>query len=149
MEIILLEKTENLGLLGDTVKVKPGYARNYLIPQGKAVLATPKNIALFEAKRAELEKQQAETLTHAQARAEKINDFAVTITSKAGDEGRLFGSIGAKDIATETSKAGVEVAREEIRLPDGPLRQTGEHNVIIHLHPDVEATMTVNIIPEK
>jgi len=149
MEIILLGKTENLGVLGNTVKVKSGYARNYLIPKGKAVLATPKNLAAFEARRAELEKQQADTLAYARTRAEKINGLVILISAKAGDEGRLFGSVGAKEIAAAATAAGVEIEREEIRLPAGlSLRRIGEQEVAVHLHPDVEATITVNVVPE-
>nr|VFJ55344.1 MAG: LSU ribosomal protein L9P [Candidatus Kentron sp. FW]VFJ56302.1 MAG: LSU ribosomal protein L9P [Candidatus Kentron sp. FW] len=148
MEIILLGKAENLGDLGDTVKVKPGYARNHLIPKGKAVLATPENVAVFEARRAELEKEQADILARAQTRAEQINGFIVHIPAKAGDEGRLFGSIGAKEIAAAATGAGVEIEREEIRLPLGPLRRTGEQEIAVHLHPDVEAIMTVDVVSE-
>ena len=148
MDVILLEKTQNLGDLGETVRVKPGFARNYLIPQGKAVSATPENIARFEAQRAELEKQQAETLAEAQTRADALNGTVVSIPAKAGDEGRLFGSIGAQDIASALCEAGSEVARHEVRLPVGPLRQTGDHEIGIHLHPDVEATVTVAVVPE-
>lgn len=148
MEIILLEKAENLGKLGDVVKVKPGYARNYLVPKGKAVPATPANVAVFEAKRAELEKQQAEALADARARAEKIDGSSVTIPVKAGDEGRLFGSIGTRDIAEAAAASGIDIAREEIRLPMGSIRQVGEQEITVHLHSDVEATITVNTIPE-
>nr|VFK62125.1 MAG: large subunit ribosomal protein L9 [Candidatus Kentron sp. TUN] len=149
MEIILLGKIENLGVLGDTVKVKSGYARNYLIPKGKAVLATPKNIAAFEERRAELESEQADILMRAQARAGKINGLVISISAKTGDEGRLFGSVGAKEIATAAvSEAGIEIGKEEIRLPSGPLRQTGEQEITVHLHSDVEATMTVNVVSE-
>ncbi|MBT8420083.1 MAG: 50S ribosomal protein L9 [Gammaproteobacteria bacterium] len=148
MEIILLEKTENLGKLGDIVKVKPGYARNFLMPKGKAILATPTNVAVFEAKRAELEKQQTESLASAQARAEKIEGCVVTIPVKVGDEGRLFGSIGTKDIAAAAELSGIEITKEEIRLPMGAIRQAGEQAVVIHLHTDVEAVITVNAVPE-
>nr|VFJ92583.1 MAG: large subunit ribosomal protein L9 [Candidatus Kentron sp. LFY]VFJ98486.1 MAG: large subunit ribosomal protein L9 [Candidatus Kentron sp. LFY] len=149
MEIILLEKTENLGVLGDIVKVKSGYARNHLLPKGKAVLATPENVATFEARRAELEKQQNESLENARARAEKIDDLAISISARAGgDEGRLFGSVSAKEIAATAMEAGVEIEREEIRLPTGPLRRTGEHEITVHLHPDVEAIIKVNVVPE-
>nr|VFK37858.1 MAG: LSU ribosomal protein L9P [Candidatus Kentron sp. SD]VFK42515.1 MAG: LSU ribosomal protein L9P [Candidatus Kentron sp. SD]VFK78163.1 MAG: LSU ribosomal protein L9P [Candidatus Kentron sp. SD] len=148
MEIILLGKIENLGVLGDTVNVKSGYARNYLIPKGKAVLATPGNVATFEARRAELEKQQTDVLGRAQARAEKINGFVMVISAKAGDEGRLFGSVGAREIVAAASAAGVEIKKEEIRLSEGPLRRTGEYEITAHLHPDVESVMTVNVVPE-
>nr|VFK04563.1 MAG: large subunit ribosomal protein L9 [Candidatus Kentron sp. H]VFK05131.1 MAG: large subunit ribosomal protein L9 [Candidatus Kentron sp. H]VFK08609.1 MAG: large subunit ribosomal protein L9 [Candidatus Kentron sp. H] len=148
MEVILLEKTENLGQLGDIVKVKPGYARNYLVPKRKAVFATPDNVALFEARRAELEKQGAEALAQAQARAEKIDGFTVTIPVRAGDEGRLFGSIGTRDIAAAAAASGIDIVREEIRLSTGLIRQVGEQEVTVHLHTGVEAVITVNTVPE-
>ncbi|VFM95476.1 MAG: LSU ribosomal protein L9P [Candidatus Kentron sp. G] len=148
MEIILLEKTENLGKLGDTVKVKPGYARNYLMPKGMAILATPANVAIFKEKQAELEKQQAQALAQTQTRAEKINGCSITISVKAGDEGRLFGSIGARDIVAAAAKNDIDIAKEEVRLPTGPIRQTGEQEVVVHLHSDVDAIITINVIPE-
>lgn len=148
MEVILLEKMQNLGDLGERVKVRPGYARNYLIPQGRAVLATPANLADFEARRAALEAQQAESLAAAQARAEALIGLVATIERKAGEEGRLFGSVGTQDIADAIAQAGVEVRKLEVRLPKGPLRELGEHEVEIHLHPDVDATIAVKIIPE-
>nr|VFK25891.1 MAG: LSU ribosomal protein L9P [Candidatus Kentron sp. MB]VFK27255.1 MAG: LSU ribosomal protein L9P [Candidatus Kentron sp. MB]VFK75113.1 MAG: LSU ribosomal protein L9P [Candidatus Kentron sp. MB] len=148
MEIILLGKTENLGDLGDIVKVKPGYARNYLIPKGKAVPATSKNRVAFEEKRIELEKQQTDILTHAQGRAEKINGFVLSIPAKAGDEGRLFGSVGAKEIAIAATATGIAIKKEEIRLSAGPLRRIGEEEITVHLHADVNATMTVNVVME-
>nr|VFJ43996.1 MAG: LSU ribosomal protein L9P [Candidatus Kentron sp. DK]VFJ53426.1 MAG: LSU ribosomal protein L9P [Candidatus Kentron sp. DK] len=148
MEIILLEKTENLGGLGDFVKVKPGYARNFLIPKGRAIQATPPNVAVFEERRAELEKQQAGVLEKAQARADKIQGAVITIPVKAGDGGRLFGSIGTRDIAEAASAAGIDVAKEEIRMPKGAIRQVGEEEIIVHLHPDVEVGITVNAVPE-
>nr|VFJ49438.1 MAG: large subunit ribosomal protein L9 [Candidatus Kentron sp. FM]VFJ49651.1 MAG: large subunit ribosomal protein L9 [Candidatus Kentron sp. FM]VFK11398.1 MAG: large subunit ribosomal protein L9 [Candidatus Kentron sp. FM] len=148
MEIILLEKTENLGKLGDLVKVKPGYARNYLMPKGMAILATPANVAIFKEKQAELEKQQAQALAQAQTRAEKINGCSIIISVKAGDEGRLFGSIGARDIVAAAAKNDIEITKEEVRLPMGPIRQTGEQEIVVHLHSDVDAVITINVIPE-
>ena len=148
MEIILLEKIENLGAMGDKVIVKPGFGRNYLVPQGKAKAATAENIAEFETRRAELEKVAAETLAAAQARRDSIEGKAVNITAKAGDEGKLFGSIGTSDIAEAIKSAGVEIERNEIRLPDGAFRQLGEYDVQVHLHTDVDATIKLSITPE-
>lgn len=149
MEIILLDKVANLGSLGDKVDVKAGYARNYLVPQQKAVPATKKNVEFFEARRAELEAKLADVLDTAKARAEKINSLAtVTIASKAGDEGKLFGSIGTRDIAQAVTAAGVEVAKSEVRLPNGVLRTVGEHEVHFQVHSDVFAKLNVNIIAE-
>ena len=149
MQIILLDKVANLGSLGDKVVVKAGYARNFLIPQGKAVPATKKNIEFFEARRAELEAKLADVLAVAEARAEKINSLAtVTITSKAGDEGKLFGSIGTRDIAQAVTTAGVEVAKSEVRLPNGVLRTVGQHEVHFQVHSNVFAKLNVNIIAE-
>lgn len=143
MEIILLDKVENLGGLGDKVKVRPGYARNYLIPTGKAKYATPANIAEFEARRAELEKTAAEALAAAEARSAKLDGMVVTLTALAGAEGKLFGSIGTQDIADAVTAAGVEVERKEVRLPEGALRHVGEYDVEVHLHSDVDATIKV------
>ncbi|HGJ5874461.1 MULTISPECIES: 50S ribosomal protein L9 [Arsenophonus] len=149
MEIILLDKVANLGSLGDKVDVKAGYARNYLVPQQKAVPATKKNVEFFEARRAELEAKLADVLDTAKARAEKINSLAtVTIASKAGDEGKLFGSIGTRDIAQAVTAAGAEVAKSEVRLPNGVLRTVGEHEVHFQVHSDVFAKLNVNIIAE-
>ncbi len=148
MEIILLQRIKNLGKLGDKVSVKAGYGRNYLIPQGKAVAATEANTAAFEARRAELEKQEAAVLAAAQARAEQLNDVNVVITSKAGDEGKLFGSIGTRDIADALTGAGLAVDRSEVRLPNGLLRNVGEYNVAIQLHHDVIAEVLVTIVAE-
>ncbi|MFA7097151.1 MAG: 50S ribosomal protein L9 [Gammaproteobacteria bacterium] len=148
MEVILLEKVENLGNLGDRVKVRPGYGRNYLIPTGRATMATAENIAKFEARRAELEKAAAETLAAAQARREALEGMTVTIKANAGDEGRLFGSVGTSDIAEALTNAGAKVERQEVRLPEGPFRQIGEYEVTIHLHTDVDAQVKVVIIPE-
>ncbi|PQQ37299.1 50S ribosomal protein L9 [Photorhabdus luminescens] len=149
MQIILLDKVANLGSLGDQVNVKPGYARNYLVPQGKAVPATKKNIEFFEARRAELEANLANVLATAEARAEKINALgSVTIASKAGDEGKLFGSVGTRDIADAVTAAGVEVSKSEVRLTNGVLRTIGEHEVNFQVHSDVFAKLNVNIVAE-
>ncbi|CUX96568.1 50S ribosomal protein L9 [Candidatus Doolittlea endobia] len=148
MQVILLDKVANLGRLGDQVNVKSGYARNFLLPKGKAVLATKENVECFEARRAALTAKLAELQAEAEARAEKINQLgSVIITSKAGDEGKLFGSIGARDIAGAITAAGVNVAKSEVRL-NGVLRTTGNHNVSIQVHSDVFATLKVVIITE-
>ena len=149
MEVILLEKIENLGGIGDTVKVKSGYGRNYLIPQGKATLATPEHLAEFEARRAELEARAADELTSAQARAEKFEDLTLVIKSKAGTEGKLFGSVGTIDIAEAATAAGVEVARSEVRLPEGPIRVVGEHMVEFHLHTDINVEVQIVVEAEE
>ncbi|KAB0460896.1 MULTISPECIES: 50S ribosomal protein L9 [Vibrio] len=147
MQVILLDKIGNLGGLGDQVNVKSGYARNFLIPQGKAVMATKDNVAMFETRRAELEAKVAEQLAAAQARAEKVNTLeGVTIASKAGDEGKLFGSIGTRDIADAITAAGVAVAKSEVRLPEGALRNTGEFEVSIQLQSEVFATAKITIV---
>lgn len=148
MDIILLQRIKNLGKLGDKVSVKAGYGRNFLIPQGKAVAATEANTAAFEARRAELEREEAEVLAAAQARAEKLNEVNIVITAKAGDEGKLFGSIGTRDIADALTNAGLAVDRAEVRLPNGALRHTGEFNVAIQLHHDVAAEVLVTIVSE-
>ncbi len=149
MEVILLEKVENLGNLGDKVKVRSGYGRNYLLPQGKATTATPENIKAFEARRAELEKAAADALEEANAQREKLDGATATIKAKAGDEGKLFGSIGASDIADAVSQAvGVELEKREVRLPTGSLRSVGEYEIEIHLHTDVNATVTVVVEAE-
>jgi len=148
MEVILLEKVPNLGNIGDRVKVKPGYGRNFLLPQGKATLATEKNIAAFEARRAELERKEAEELAAARARAETLSALALRIAAKAGSEGKLFGSLGTVDIAEACTAAGVPVERSEVRLPSGPIRTTGEHEVDLHLHADVNVTIRLEVVPE-
>ena len=149
MQVILLDKVAHLGSVGDQVTVKSGFARNFLIPQGKAVMATAANIAHFEARRAELEAKAAAALSVAQARAAKIAEIAaVSVTATAGDDGRLFGSISAKDIADAVTAAGVELVKAEVRLGEGPLRTTGEHAVKVHLHPEVNAVITVNVVTE-
>ncbi len=147
MEVILLDKVRNLGNLGDKVKVRNGYGRNFLIPQGKAVLATADNLARFEARRAELEKAAAAEVAAAQARAEKLAALAeVTIGAKAGEEGKLFGSVGTGDIAEAITAAGVEVAKGEVKLPEGALRHTGEFSVDVVLHSDVTQAVTVKVV---
>ena len=149
MEVILLQKIANLGDIGDRVQVKPGYGRNYLLPGGKATLATPENIARFESRRAELESKAASELASAQSRAAALEGFKLSITARAGNEGKLFGSIGTSDIAEATSKAGFEVERSEVRLPHGPIRQAGEHVVQLHLHTDVTVDLPVTIVAEE
>lgn len=149
MEIILLQKVANLGNIGDRVKVKSGYGRNFLLPQGKATLATADNIAKFEARRAELEKTEREELTSAQSRAKKLEGFKLTLTAKAGGEGKLFGSVGTADVADGCKKAGFAIERSEVRLPNGPIRQAGEHTVQLQLHTDVIVDLPVVIVPEE
>lgn len=143
MEIILLEKIDNVGGIGDKVNVKPGYARNYLIPQGKATLATPENIKRFEARRAEIEAKAHTELEAAQARADKLEGQIIRVTANAGPEGKLFGSVGTPDIAEACERLGFDVERSEVRLPDGPLRVVGEHLIELHLHTDVNVSLTV------
>jgi large subunit ribosomal protein L9 len=148
MNVILLEKVHNLGNLGDTVAVKAGYGRNFLIPKGAAVPATADNIAKFEARRAELEKTAAEKMSAAEARRDEMANMSVTIAHKAGDEGKLFGSVGTSDIAEAISNAGFAVEKREVRLPEGPIRQVGEYDIDIELHSDVVVTVKVNVIAE-
>ncbi len=148
MEVILLEKVVNLGSLGDKVNVKSGYGRNFLLPYGKAVAATRDNLKAFEERRAELEKVAAEKLASAQARAEALEGASFTITSKAGDEGKLFGSIGVRDIADAVTAAGTELERHEVRLPEGPLRAIGEYEIELQLHSDVTGSITLTIVAE-
>lgn len=149
MQIILLDKVANLGGLGDNVTVKSGYARNFLFPQGKAVPATKANIEKFEARRAELEAKLAADLAAANERAAKVAELAqVTLASKAGDEGKLFGSIGTRDIADAITEAGVAVSKAEVKLPNGTLRETGEFDIDLQLHAEVIATIKVVIIAE-
>jgi large subunit ribosomal protein L9 len=145
MQVILLEKVENVGGIGDLVRVKSGYARNYLIPQGKATLATEANIAKFESRRHELEAKAAAELNAAQARAKKLEGLVIKIVMQAGTEGKLFGSVGTVDIAEAVGQRGVEIERSEVRLPDGPLRVAGEHHIELHLHTDVNVALTVVI----
>ena len=147
MNVILLDKVANLGSLGDNVTVKSGFARNFLFPQGKAVPATKANLEMFETRRAELEAKVAEELAAAEARAAKLTELAeVTIASKAGDEGKLFGSIGTRDIADAITAAGVEVAKSEVRLPEGALRNIGEFEISVQLHSEVFATVTLQVV---
>jgi large subunit ribosomal protein L9 len=145
MKVILLEKMGRLGSLGDQVVVRPGYARNYLIPQGKAVRVTAENAALFEARRASLEKQAAEKLASAQARATAINDVNLKVYGKAADEGRLYGSIGTMELSDALTKAGVTIHKSEIRLPNGPLRTIGEHEIAVQLHSEILVNMKVTV----
>jgi large subunit ribosomal protein L9 len=145
MEIILLEKIDNIGAIGDRVKVKSGFARNYLIPKGKATLATPENIAKFEARRVEIEQRAAGELDAARQRAKIIEGLRLKIEAQAGPEGRLFGSIGTGDIVDACAALGVEVERSEVRMPNGPLRTVGEHEVDFHLHTDVNVTLMVTV----
>ena len=148
MEVILLEKIENLGAMGDKVTVKPGFGRNYLVPKGKAKPATPENIAEFEARRAELEKLAAEALAAAEARRDQLEGKTIEISAKAGDEGKLFGSIGTADITDAVKTAGVEIERHEVRLPEGAFRQVGEYDVQLHLHSDVNVNIKLVITAE-
>ncbi|MBH97013.1 MAG: 50S ribosomal protein L9 [Rhodospirillaceae bacterium] len=145
MNIILLEKIDNVGDIGDEVRVKPGYARNYLIPQGKATVATPENISKFESMRADLEAKAAGELEKAQSRAENIEGKIVSITANAGPEGKLFGSVGTIDIAEACNALGLGIERSEIRLPEGPIRIAGEHQIELHLHTDINVSLTVAV----
>lgn len=149
MEVILLEKVANLGVLGDIVNVKDGFGRNFLIPQGKAKRATEANKAEFAAKRAELEKQQADILTAAKARGEKLANYAFKVTQKAGVDGRLFGSVTNMDLAEALKSEGHEVVKSEIRMPEGPLKTTGEFPVKVALHHDVVVDITVTVEAEE
>ena len=149
MDVILLEKVANLGGIGDRVKVRPGYARNFLLPQGKATMATAENVARFEARRAEFERKAQEELYAAQQRAAAMQDFKLRITAKAGSEGKLFGSVGTADIAEAATAAGFAVERSEVRLPGGPIRVIGEHVVALHLHADVDVSVPVTIAAEE
>ncbi len=149
MDVILLQKVANLGNIGDRVKVRSGYGRNFLLPQGKATLATPDNVARFEARRAELERMAREQLSSAEERAAALKEFKLTIPAKAGTEGKLFGSIGTTDIAEAVSRQGFKLERSEVRMPNGPLRSVGEHVVSLHLHADVDVPLTVAIVAEE
>ena len=146
MNVILLDNVENLGSIGDLVKVKPGYGRNFLLPQGKAALATPENIKAIEARRAELEKAAAEELATAKKRAEGIQGMELVISANAGSEDKLFGSVGPIDITEAFSAVQVEVERSEIRMPDGPIQELGEFQIGVHLHPEVDAEVTVRVV---
>ena len=149
MQVILMEKVANLGNLGDVVKVRDGFARNFLIPQGKAKRATPENLKHFEGRRAELEKAQNEQLTKAKERGEKLASLKIEITQKAGVDGRLFGSVTNYDIVEALEKQGHEVERSQVRMPQGPLKQVGEYPLQIVLHTDVSVTITVSVIGEQ
>ena len=149
MDIILLQKVANLGNIGDRVKVKSGFRRNYLLPSGEATLATPDNIKRFEARRAELEKAAHEHLSSAEQRATQLKEFKLVIPSKAGTEGKLFGSIGTADIAEAATKAGIKIERSEVRLPNGALRTVGDHSVVLHLHADIDVPLAVTIVAEE
>ncbi len=149
MEVILLEKVRNLGSLGEKVKVKSGYGRNYLVPKGKAVYATEANVVKFEARRAELEKAESEHFAAAQAKQQILLALgAITIHAKTGDEGKLFGSIGTRDIADAVTKAGVEIHKSDIHLPTGVLRQIGEYEIEVELHSDLDTIIKINVVPE-
>ena len=149
MDVILLQKVANLGNIGDRVKVKSGYGRNYLLPTAKATLATPANVKRFEERRAELEHAANDHLASAQTRAEAFREFKLTITAKAGTEGKLFGSVGTSDIAEACTAQSHPLLRSEVRLPGGPLRTVGEHSVALHLHTDVDVALTVSIVAEE
>ena len=148
MQVILLEKIVNLGKLGDLVNVKPGYARNYLVPQGLATVATEANIAVFEERRAELEKASADKLQAAQARAKELDGKAVEIASKASDEGRLFGSVGLVEISEAFSAKGMEIAKSELQLPEGPFKMLGSYEVLVIVHSEVSFTVNVVVVAE-
>lgn len=148
MQVILLEKIAKLGGLGDSVTVKAGFARNFLLPQGKAVPATKANLEQFEARRAELEKAATEKLNAAQARKTKIEEIELTVAVKAGDEGKLFGSLGNRDIAELATEAGVELVKSEVRLPTGPIRNVGEFDITVQLHAEVTATLKLLVVAE-
>ena len=146
MDVILLKKVANLGSIGDRVKVKSGYGRNFLLPTGRATLATASNVARFESQRAEFEQKAAADLTDAQSRAVALKDFRLSITAKAGSEGKLFGSIGTGDVAEALTRAGHTVERAEVRMPNGPIRMTGEQVLTLHLHSDVNVDITVTVV---
>ncbi len=148
MQVILREKIRKLGKLGELVNVKPGYARNFLIPGKKAMMATKTNLERFEAERAELEKVAQANLASAQARADKLKDVVITIAASAGEGGKLFGSIGTKDIADAVTAAGVETHKHEIRMPHGVIRQIGEYEIELHLHTDIDTPIKVSVVAE-
>ena len=148
MEVILLDKVGKLGKIGDKVSVKAGFGRNYLLPQGKAVAATAKNVAEFEERRAGLEAAAAAKKAEAEARAAKLAEWSVTIAANAGDEGKLFGSIGTRDIADAITAAGVEVTKSEVRLPEGVLREVGQFDIDVQLHPEVIQTVKLAVVAE-
>lgn len=148
MEVILLDNIGKLGGLGDKVTVKPGYGRNYLVPYGLAVPATKDNVEAFDAQRAELEAQAAERKAEAEARAAQLSEIELSLVSKAGDEGKLFGSIGPRDLAEAIASAGIDIAKSEVRMPEGPIRQTGEYDIALQLHAEVSATVRVVVVAE-
>ena len=148
MDIILLEKIRNLGELGDQVNVKSGYARNYLLPSGKAVIANDTNKAAFEARRTELEKAQADSLAAAQSRSSKVDGQRIELSARAGEDGKLFGSIGTREIAEAISATGTEISRSEVLMPDGPIKEISEAVLEISFHPEVTAKITVSVTPE-
>jgi len=149
MDVILLQKVANLGNIGDRVKVKSGYGRNFLLPKGRATLATADNVARFEARREELEKLAREQLSSAEERGTALKEYKLTITAKAGTEGKLFGSIGTSDIAEALTKQGFKIERSEVRMPNGPLRMVGDHSVGLHLHADIDIPLAVLIVAEE
>ncbi|MGR6871011.1 50S ribosomal protein L9 [Pseudomonas sp. HK3] len=149
MDVILLEKVAKLGSLGDKVTVKSGYGRNFLIPQKKAVPATAVNVETFEARRAELEKEAVAKLANAEKRAEQLKELELTLAVKAGEDGKLFGSIGTRDLADLISSTGIEATKAEIRLPNGPLRTTGTFEITLQVHADVTTSLTVHVVPEE
>jgi len=149
MNVILLDNVENLGSVGDLVKVKPGYGRNFLLPQGKAALATPENMKEIEARRAEFEKAAREELAAAKARAKSLEGVEVVVPANVGPEGKLFGSVGPIDIAAAFEAIQIEVERSEIRMPEGPIQEAGEYPVGVHLHPEVDAEITVRVVAEE
>lgn len=148
MEVILLESVQKLGELGDKVTVKSGYGRNFLIPQKKAVPATAENLQQFEERRADLEAVAGDKLSIAKNRAKKVDELSITITTKAGEEGKLFGSITVRDVAEACEAAGVKLEKSEVRLPDGPVRELGEFEINIHLHPEVDAVLKLAVVAE-
>ncbi len=148
MEVILLEKVGNLGDLGEKVKVKAGFGRNFLLPQGKAVPANKENLEVFEARRAELEAAAQQRLSEAQARADKLASVSVSIAANAGEEGKLFGSIGTRDVAEAITAAGVEVSKSEVLMPEGVIRELGEYEISLQLHSDVSQLVVVAVVPE-
>ena len=149
MQLILLEKVQNLGDLGDEVNVKPGFGRNYLVPSGKAVPATPENVKMFEERRAELEKQAAERLEGAEGRAARVADTEITIEANASEEGKLYGSIGPREVANALTAAGHDVSKSEVIMGEGPIRFTGEYDVQLQFHADVGAQVRVIVAPES
>lgn len=149
MNVILLDKVENLGNIGDLVNVKPGYGRNFLIPSGKAALATQTNLKEFESRRAELEKKAADELAAAKSREALVAGMELVIPANVGAEGKLFGSVGPLDVVEAFSKVGVDVARSEVRMPDGPIHEVGDFELALHLHTDVNADFVLKVVPEE